>query len=133
MIESSIKIWRMVLTGHKVLDSAPWGGQYQIWSLKFMLVFFPKSHLSSHNNIFETETWYFWDNMKVLLGHLYTSRTSEDVEITQPLTKWWPAILLLIFAFLVSKVCKNLWQKFGASYLWGKMKPLTQHFAGGLT
>ena len=28
-------------------------------------------HLSSYDSIFETEAWYFWGNMKVLLGQLY--------------------------------------------------------------
>ena len=28
------------------------------------------THFLSYNNIFETETWYFWGNMKVILGHL---------------------------------------------------------------
>ena len=32
------------------------GGQWQIWPLKFMLVFFFMSHLSSYNKTFETET-----------------------------------------------------------------------------
>ena len=27
-------------------------------------------HLSSYDNIFETEAWSFWGNMKVPLGHL---------------------------------------------------------------
>ena len=27
-------------------------------------------HLSGYNNIFETEAWYFWGNMKVLLEQL---------------------------------------------------------------
>ena len=27
-------------------------------------------YLSDYNNIFETEAWYFWGNMKVFLGHL---------------------------------------------------------------
>ena len=27
-------------------------------------------HLSGFDNMFETEPWYFWGNMKVLLGHL---------------------------------------------------------------
>ena len=27
-------------------------------------------HFSGLDNMFETETWYFWGNMKVLLGHL---------------------------------------------------------------
>ena len=27
-------------------------------------------HLSDYDNIFETEAWYFWGNMKVFSGHL---------------------------------------------------------------
>ena len=27
-------------------------------------------YLSGYDNIFETEAWYFWGNMKVLFGHL---------------------------------------------------------------
>ena len=27
-------------------------------------------HLSGYDSIFETETWYLWGNMKVLLEHL---------------------------------------------------------------
>ena len=27
-------------------------------------------HLSGYDNIFEIEAWYFWGNMKVLLGYL---------------------------------------------------------------
>ena len=27
-------------------------------------------YFSGFDNIFETETWYFWGNMKVFLGHL---------------------------------------------------------------
>ena len=27
-------------------------------------------HLSGYDNIFETEAWHFWGNMKVFLGHL---------------------------------------------------------------
>ena len=35
-----------------------------------MLVPFSMKYLSSYDNIFETEAWFFWGNMKVLLGHL---------------------------------------------------------------
>ena len=28
------------------------------------------THFLSYHNIFETETWYFWGNMKIILGHL---------------------------------------------------------------
>ena len=27
-------------------------------------------YLSAFDNIFETETWFFWGNMKFFLGHL---------------------------------------------------------------
>ena len=35
-------------------------------------------HFSGFDNIFETEAWYFWDNMKVLLGHLDWELGTED-------------------------------------------------------
>ena len=38
-----------------------------------MLVFFFMLHLSGYNNIFEIETWNFWDDMTDLLEHLYTA------------------------------------------------------------
>ena len=38
------------------------------------------THLSSYDNIFETKTWCFGGNMKVLLGHLYTLWTSEGID-----------------------------------------------------
>ena len=44
------------------------------------------AHLSSYDNIFETETWYFWDNVKVLLEQVYKLWTSESVDITGRLT-----------------------------------------------
>ena len=73
MIEPSVKVWSMILCGKiKSLTQHIAGYQYQIWSLKFMLVFFFYVTLSSYNNIFETETLYFLVNMKVLSGHLYT-------------------------------------------------------------
>ena len=56
MIEYSVKIWSMILTGYKVLDPEFSGGQYQIWSLKFMLGFLSMSYLRSYNSIFKTET-----------------------------------------------------------------------------
>ena len=61
------------------------GGQYQVWSLKFMLVFI-FYNTSSSDNIFETET-YFGGNVKVFLWHLYTCWTSEGMDITRWLTK----------------------------------------------
>ena len=35
-------------------------------------------HLSDYDNIFESEAWYFWSNMKVLLGHLDWGLSTKD-------------------------------------------------------
>ena len=35
-------------------------------------------HFSDFDNIFETETWYFRGNMKVLLGHLDWGLDTKD-------------------------------------------------------
>ena len=43
-------------------------------------------HLSGYDNIFETEAWYFWDNMKVLLGHLDWGLGTKDPH-TDPVDK----------------------------------------------
>ena len=45
------------------------------------------THLNSYNNIFEIEILYFWGNMKVLVGHLYTRWTSKGVDIIRQLTE----------------------------------------------
>ena len=83
------KIWSMILSlTNKVIDLALSGGYYQVWSVKFMLVFFFMTRLSSYDNIFETETWHFWSNMKMPSGHIYTRWTYEGVDITRRLTKW---------------------------------------------
>ena len=51
------KIWSMILSlTNKVIALALSGGYYQVWSVKFMLVFFFMTRLSSYDNIFETET-----------------------------------------------------------------------------
>ena len=51
------KIWSMILSlTNKVIDLALSVGYYQVWSVKFMLVFFFMTRLSSYDNIFETET-----------------------------------------------------------------------------
>ena len=66
------KIWSTTLTlTNKVIDPALSVGHYQVEPLKFMLVFVFMTHLSSYDNIFETQTCYFGGNMKVLMGHLY--------------------------------------------------------------
>ena len=35
-------------------------------------------HLSGYDNIFEIEEWYFWVNMKILLGHLDWGLGTKD-------------------------------------------------------
>ena len=35
-------------------------------------------HLIGYDNIFETEAWYFWGNMKVLFGHLDWGLGTKD-------------------------------------------------------
>ena len=57
-------------------------------------------HLSSYDSIFETEAWYYWGNMKVLLGQLYwglgtkgphsdqADKTFLDVCIVSNVSKW---------------------------------------------
>ena len=52
------------------------GALTQARLLKFMLEFV--LHFSDFDNIFETETWYFWGNMKVLLGHLNWRLGTKD-------------------------------------------------------
>ena len=60
-------------------------------------------HLSSYDNIFETEAWHFWDNMKVLLRDvdlkLCTERTHDD-----------PTGKTIWGLCIVSNVCK--WSNF---------------------
>ena len=57
-------------------------------------------HFSGFDNIFETEAWYFWGNMKVLLGHLdwgldtkgphndIADKTFLAVHIANNVSKW---------------------------------------------
>ena len=59
-------------------------------------------HIMCLDNIFETEAWYFWENLKVIFGHLYTPWTFEGVDTTWWQTKWYPGPLLLVFELLVS-------------------------------
>ena len=42
---------------------------------------------SFHDNIWKTEAWYFWGNMKDLFELMHTRWTSEVVDITWRLTK----------------------------------------------
>ena len=69
-------------------------GAWHLWGkLKFLTQHFAggqffMADLSGCDNITETETWYVWANMNVLLGYLYTLWIYEGVDITQQLTKW---------------------------------------------
>ena len=53
------------------LKQSPWPNALQAasarfgsWNLGYFSIFM--TYLSSYNNIFETETWFFWGNMKFL-------------------------------------------------------------------
>ena len=35
-------------------------------------------HLTGYDDVFETEAWYFWGNMKALLGHLDRGLGTKD-------------------------------------------------------
>ena len=62
-----------VRSSHLVLDPALYGGSVPgLTPESYVSLLFFMTHLSSYDNIFETETRCFWGNMKVLLGHLYT-------------------------------------------------------------
>ena len=65
-------------------------------------------YLSDYDNIYETETWYFWDNMKVVFGHL-NSRLGTKGPHSDPADK------MLLGLRIVSKVSKwsNLLLKMG--------------------
>ena len=43
-------------------------------------------HLSGYDNIFETDAWYFWGDMKVLSGHLDWGLGIKDLH-SDPATK----------------------------------------------
>ena len=57
-------------------------------------------HLSGYDNIFETEVWYFWGNMKVLLGHLGWGLGTEGPHSD-------PADKIFLGQFSVSNVSKK--------------------------
>ena len=65
-------------------------------------------HFSCFDNIFETETWYFWGNMKVLLGHLDWGLGTKGPHID-------PADKTFLCLHIVSNVSKwsNLFVKNG--------------------
>ena len=60
-------------------------------------------HLSGYDNIFETEAWYFWGNVKVLLGHL-------DLGLGTKCTHSDPADKTFLGLYIVSNVSK--WSNF---------------------
>ena len=88
MTEYSVKVWSLIITGeNKFFDLALCRESLPGLVPKFYIIFvFHMTHLSSYN-IFVTETRYFWGNMKVLLGDLYTHQTSDGADITRQLTK----------------------------------------------
>ena len=54
-------------------------------------------HLRDYDNIFETEAWYFWGNMKVLLGYLDWRMSTKARTVTQLTKHFWICVLLAMF------------------------------------
>ena len=65
-------------------------------------------YLSGYDNMFETEVWYFWGNMKVLLGHLDWRLGTKELHSD-------PAEKTFLGLCIVSSISKwsNLWLKMG--------------------
>ena len=58
-------------------------------------------HFSDFDNICESETWYFWGNMKVLLGHLDWGLDTKGLNID-------PADKTFLCLHIVSNVSRRL-------------------------
>ena len=56
-------------------------------------------HLTSYDNIFETEAWYFWGNMKVLLGHLHWGLGTKDRH-SDPADKTFLGLCIYFYLFI---------------------------------
>ena len=54
-------------------------------------------HFSGFDNIFEIEAWYFWGNMKVLLGHLDWELGTKGLHCDSAVKTFWVCILPAIF------------------------------------
>ena len=54
-------------------------------------------HLSGYGNIFETEAWYFWGIMKVLLGHLDWGLGTKGLHNDLADKTFWVCVLSAIF------------------------------------
>ena len=54
-------------------------------------------HLNGYDNIFGTEAWYFWGNMKVLLGHLIWDWALKARSVTQLAKRFWVCVLSAMF------------------------------------
>ena len=69
-------------------------------------------HFSDFDNIFDIEAWYFWGNMKVLLGHLDWRLGTKGPHSN-------PADKTLLIQHIVSNVSKwsNLLLKMGEKLL----------------
>ena len=54
-------------------------------------------HFSGFDKIFEAETWYFWENMKVLLGNLDGGMGTKGPHSDQLTKFFWDCILPAMF------------------------------------
>ena len=100
-------------------------GQYQIWPLKLMLVFFFVTHLSSYNNIFKTETWSFFGVIRTSFGASIQTLNIWGCEYST-------ATDSVIARYITVSFCVFSQPKY-ARVLQGKIRPFTQHYAGVLT
>ena len=60
-------------------------------------------YLSGCGNIFETEAWYFWGNMKVLLEHLDCVLGSKGPHSDPAGKTFWVYVLSAMFLKLLSQ------------------------------
>ena len=68
-------------------------------------------HLRGYDNIFETEAWYFWGNMKVLLGYLDWRMSTKGPHCDPADKHFWICVLLAMFLSV-----QNFYQKWGKNF-----------------
>ena len=54
-------------------------------------------YLSGYNNIFETKEWYFWGNVKILLGHLDWGLCTKGPHSDPADKVFWVCVLSVMF------------------------------------
>ena len=68
-------------------------------------------HSSGYDSIFETEVWYFWCNMKVLLGYLDWGLVTKGLQ-SDPADKTFLGLRIVSnvskWSNFLLKICENL-------------------------